>query len=63
MFTLSMGVLSASAGLSRELRLVGEVDIDSGKVRSFPFISFFVFSFSFPFRRRRRRELQKKTKK
>jgi len=29
-----MGVLSASAGLSRELRLVGEVDIDSGKVES-----------------------------
>jgi len=40
----------ASAGVSRELRLVGEVDIDSGKVRhSFFFIIFisillFIFS-------------------
>ena len=33
MFALSMGL--ASASLSRELRLIGEVDIDSVKVRSF----------------------------
>jgi len=34
MFTLSLAAIGASASLSRELRLIGEVDIDSVKVET-----------------------------
>jgi hypothetical protein len=47
MFTLSLAAIGASASLSRELRLIGEVDIDSAKVSNLDTISFYSLVYFF----------------